>query len=170
MNIIIQETGEDKTLSIIDRKSGVNWVGDLMGNYDAKPEYHEEKSAYIMPEAEFIWWHDLTAALQSADDRYQEIKSIHPNPWKMEDLAMYYLDNDLETQPMVLESFCDFVDGRLEAARDLMQDCPEDTEEAHEAIADAMINLDPLKDILTMRELDGLPETYVWIKNRLECE
>ena len=54
------ETGEVKELSIIDPESGVNWVGDLIGNagsfVDGQFVWSEEDDAYLATTETYDWW------------------------------------------------------------------------------------------------------------------
>lgn len=60
MNIKIQETGKSETLIIIDSRSGVNWVQDLIGNAgafdDGQFAWSEGDDAYIASQDTFEWW------------------------------------------------------------------------------------------------------------------
>ena len=175
MKIQIIETGEERHLDIIDPATGVNWIGDLMGNYDAAPEYDEGLDVHLMPLAEYEWWHDLTTNLEAAQDRYHELKGMHPWPNTVEAVATESIDNsDLEYYPRLLESFCGMLEGRMDAAKKLLDGIPydadEDYENDHMAVHHAILNLEDLKTILAMPELERWAETYVWVKNKLECE
>lgn len=60
MKVQIKETGEIKTLSIIDRKSGVNYVSDLIGNAgalnDGQFKYQDYDGTYLADQGTYDWW------------------------------------------------------------------------------------------------------------------
>jgi hypothetical protein len=72
MRIIIEETKEIESLSIIDPKQGTDWIGDMLGNADALGEYDEENNAYSMSQDDYEWWAEYVALYQKADDKLNE--------------------------------------------------------------------------------------------------
>lgn len=110
MDITIIETGEQKTLSIIDPKSGCDWTQDLMGNHGALPEYDDDTDSYQMSIDDFEWWDDLIERYQAADDRYHAIAS--DLDWEeraeFEEMVSSHTGGvDLETHPDALQQACD---------------------------------------------------------------
>ena len=112
MDIKIKETGELKSLSIIDPPTGCNWEIDLMGNHDADMIYDDDEGVYIMDQETFDWWDDLLARYQAADNHLHETRCGVDNP---EDLDAYLIDMsvgacELENYP---ESLTDAVNDWL---------------------------------------------------------
>ena len=106
MNITIKETGEIKSLTIVDPRSGNDWINDLMGNYNALPDDG------IMTHDDYEWWAGLTAALAEADRRIVRIEErlLVEDP----DARINFLDdvealdaNDLEYLPRRVNELCD---------------------------------------------------------------
>lgn len=60
MTVKIRETGETVDLSIIDPKTGVNYIADFVGNTEAFnrefAEYDHDNDYYIADEADVAWW------------------------------------------------------------------------------------------------------------------
>lgn len=77
MNIKINETGEIKTLSIIDSKTGVNWAQDLIGNAGAfsegEFEWSEDDNAYLADEVTYEWWAEYIADSQTTQDEVDDL-------------------------------------------------------------------------------------------------
>lgn len=68
MKMIINETGEHKTLSIIDQATGVDWANDLIGNSGAIGEYinyDEDAEAYRIDHDNYDWWADYIDTLEA---------------------------------------------------------------------------------------------------------
>lgn len=114
MEIKIKETGKIEELNLVDPRSGVDWIGDLMGNHDATPETEidddgDETGYYLMSQEDFNWWEDLTERYQKADDRfYRLIKEV--NDLQREELLQAQHSEcccDLENYPEQLNSVCD---------------------------------------------------------------
>lgn len=108
MNIQIIETGARETLSIIDPKSGMDWIQDIMGNHDALPDYNDEIDAYEMTQEDYDWWLDLTTRYERQDHRMYELRQDAESAddflaaWES-----YNAANDLEDLPGYMEQFCD---------------------------------------------------------------
>lgn len=81
MNIIIKETSEVETLSIVDPKSGVDYISDFIGNTgalnDGQFEWNEERYAYVCDQETFDWWDAVVNANQSLGDRIHELVKEH---------------------------------------------------------------------------------------------
>ena len=56
---------------------------------------------------------------------------------------------------------------RLELAKKLMADCPDESREIHQRIADAILTGTSKTDILNMPETNDFPETYHWLSINL---
>ncbi|MBT8339497.1 MAG: hypothetical protein HKP58_08780 [Desulfatitalea sp.] len=115
MDIIIKETGEVEELRIIDRKNGVNWAGDLVGNHTIDADCEEDEDGImIMDLRTHQWWDNLTTTLQAAEDRFWEmIKDIpgsecEPGTPYHELMEQFNeRDGDLEDQPSLIHAICD---------------------------------------------------------------
>jgi len=81
MKIIIKETSVVETLSIIDPKSGVDYISDFIGNtgalIDGQFEWDEDRDAYVCDQETFDWWDTVVTANQSLDDRIHELVKEH---------------------------------------------------------------------------------------------
>lgn len=108
MKIQIIETGALETLSIIDPKSGMDFVQDLMGNHESLPDYNDEIDAYEMTLEDYGWWLDLTTRYEKQDHRMYELRQYaddrdaFDSSWES-----YNAANDLEDLPGYMEQFCD---------------------------------------------------------------
>lgn len=81
MKIIIKETSAVETLSIIDPKTGVDYISDFIGNtgalIDGQLEWDEDRDAYVCDQETFDWWDTVVTANQSLDDRIHELVKEH---------------------------------------------------------------------------------------------
>jgi hypothetical protein len=110
MKVRIIETGKDEELSIIDPKTGMDWINDLMGNHDALPEYDEEADRHLMNQEDLDWWADLVERYQTADDRLYEIIMGIEDEWRILQSFMddvHSINCDLENYPERLNQVCD---------------------------------------------------------------
>jgi len=81
MKIIIKETYAIETLSIIDPKSGVDYISDFIGNtgalIDGQFEWDEDRDAYVCDQETFDWWSTVVTANQALDDRINALVQEH---------------------------------------------------------------------------------------------
>lgn len=81
MKFFIKETSTIETLSIIDPKSGVDYISDFIGNAgalsDGQFEYDEDRDAYVCSQANFDWWETVVSENQSLDNRIHELSQEH---------------------------------------------------------------------------------------------
>lgn len=81
MKIIIKETSAIETLSIIDPKSGVDYIYDFVGNtgalIDGQFDWDEDRDAYICDQATFDWWDTVVTANQALDYRIYDLVQDH---------------------------------------------------------------------------------------------
>lgn len=81
MKIIIKETSALETLSIIDPKSGVNYISDFIGNtgalIDGQFEWDEDRDAYLCSQETFDWWDAVVTSNQSLNNRIQKLVQEH---------------------------------------------------------------------------------------------
>lgn len=69
MKILVN--GEERNLSIIDRKSGCDWILDLLGNYNALVQ--DENENYVMDEDDYNWWSEYIAGVEKYEDLAEEM-------------------------------------------------------------------------------------------------
>ena len=81
MKIIIKETSAIQTLSIIDPKSGVDYIADFIGNtgalIDGQFRWDEERDAYVCDQATFEWWDAVVTANQALANRLHALALEH---------------------------------------------------------------------------------------------
>jgi hypothetical protein len=81
MKIIIKETSEVKALSIIDPKSGVDYISDFIGNtgalIDGQFEWDEDRDAYVCNQDTYEWWNTVVTANQSLENRIHDLVQDH---------------------------------------------------------------------------------------------
>lgn len=70
----IKETGETKTLSLIDPKTGHDYIADFMGNADGLVGLARAEDDYIINQCDYDWWLDVVEATQKADNLEFEYK------------------------------------------------------------------------------------------------
>lgn len=72
LNVLIKETNEVKTLSIIDPKTGIDYIGDFIGNTGAFGREFEkiehDEAEYQTSEGDFEWWENVVKITQEADN------------------------------------------------------------------------------------------------------
>lgn len=81
MKIIIKETSEVKTLSIVDPKSGIDYVADFIGNtgalIDGQFVWDEDHDAYMCDRETFDWWDAVVTDNQLLEDRIYGLVQEH---------------------------------------------------------------------------------------------
>lgn len=81
MKIIIKETSAIETLSIIDPKSGVDYISDFIGNtgalIDGQFEWDEDRDAYVCGQDTFDWWSVVVTVNQELNDRIHDLVQEH---------------------------------------------------------------------------------------------
>ena len=108
MNVQIIETGNRETLSIVDPKSGCDWIHDLMGNHGELPDYNDEIDAYEMSQEDYDWWADLTARYEKANHRMYSLRQDADDSDEFSAAwEGYNTANDLEDLPGMMNQFCD---------------------------------------------------------------
>lgn len=72
LNVLIKETSEVKSLSIIDPKTNIDYISDFIGNTGALGREFEkiehDKAEYQVSEGDFEWWENVIKTTQEADD------------------------------------------------------------------------------------------------------
>lgn len=99
LNVLIKETNEVKSLSIIDPKTKIDYIGDFVGNTGAFGREFEkiehDEAEYQASEGDFEWWENVVKTTQEADDLMFE------NPDKITDEVKEKLyninENDIDT-------------------------------------------------------------------------
>ncbi|EGY51312.1 hypothetical protein [Neisseria shayeganii] len=110
MEIIIKETNTRETLSIIDHKTGCNFIADFIGNTgaldDGQFEWNEEQNAYICNQETFDWWEKVISDNQALENRIAELIEEHGSDavYKVVADAAY---GDLEDHAAIINSELD---------------------------------------------------------------
>lgn len=80
MKMIINETGVQESLSIIDSESGIDWTEDLIGNTGAIGnyiQYDKKINAYHISQENFDWWANYIKSAQEDSDKLEELKDLY---------------------------------------------------------------------------------------------
>lgn len=93
MKILVN--GIEKELIAIGA-NGVEWTGDLLGNYDAL-HYDGDINEYIMTEEEFEWWAPVVDKLNEIEDLLTELDEEARAEFDAEDWS-YDLDTMTELE------------------------------------------------------------------------
>ena len=72
MKIIITETGSTDTLSLVDRKTGQDYVADFVAGYDDFSQ-DEEGNLVVKTQAVFNWWQKVIEDRQELEDRIADM-------------------------------------------------------------------------------------------------
>jgi hypothetical protein len=76
MKIRIKETGSIESLSIIDRKNGVDYIADFIGNNgglcDGQFTWNDEADCYEADQETYDWWDRVVRAYDAADEAMEE--------------------------------------------------------------------------------------------------
>lgn len=79
MNIIIKETGKEKSLSIIDPRTGVDFIQDFIGNHgaliDGQFVFDEDRDAWVCDQETYDWWVKVVNDNQALNDRIYELEN-----------------------------------------------------------------------------------------------
>lgn len=71
MNVQIKESGDIKKLSIVDSKSGVDYINDFIGNTgaltDGQFNYNDDLDLYEATQENFDWWEKVSKEYEKAD-------------------------------------------------------------------------------------------------------
>lgn len=81
MDIKIRQTGLNETLSIIDPRTGMDYISDFVGNTgafnDGQFEYDAEQSSYLCDQYTFDWWHKVVNDNQELDERIYNLSKTY---------------------------------------------------------------------------------------------
>ena len=95
-NVIINNTSEIETLSIIDRSSGVNWIADLLGDAGI---HADEDGNYHMDREDFDWWAEYINGYTATEHDVAEMAEMTGEDfYKIRQRVMDYAgeSNDME--------------------------------------------------------------------------
>lgn len=98
--IRIIETGEIKALNILDPKTGLDWSGDLLGNYDACSEHDGEN--WMMPKESYDWWERVMAEYEDADYAVEDYRKSLVDDREFYGIIAQATDCDLEDMPRAM--------------------------------------------------------------------
>lgn len=91
LNVLIKQTNQVKSLSIIDPKTGIDYITDFIGNTGAFGREFEtiehNEAEYQTSEGDFEWWENVVEIAQEADNL------IFENSDKITDEVREELDN-----------------------------------------------------------------------------
>lgn len=112
MQVKTIQTGEITNLTVIDASSGVNWIGDLIGNHDAFGSAAEgkfeaetdadgdETGVYLADADTVAWWESVIANIEKADEMSQELSDLGLLYDNMEQINAAGSGVDLEYQAL----------------------------------------------------------------------
>ncbi|SMB89282.1 hypothetical protein SAMN05660772_02863 [Pasteurella testudinis DSM 23072] len=85
MEIIIRQTNKKESLTIIDPKTGCNYISDFIGNTgalnDGQFTYDDDKNAWICDQDTFDWWEYVVAENQALNYRIDALKMSTAVKW-----------------------------------------------------------------------------------------
>ena len=70
MKLKIKETGEIKTLTLIDPLTGCDWAQELLEDNFAGLTYDNVTGMYLIDKEEFDWWEPRIRSYQIEDNNY----------------------------------------------------------------------------------------------------
>ena len=77
LKLKIKETQETKTLSLIDPKTGVNWIADYIGNtgdmINGVLVYDAESDLYHISQDDYDYWADMVSMRDAVDQRMHDM-------------------------------------------------------------------------------------------------
>lgn len=96
MQVIIKETNQVATLSLIDHKTGVNYVADYIGNTGAfDREFERVDDDWYISQDDYDWWIDVIAKQQASNNLQAEYLDTHSSD-ELFDLLSQITACDLE--------------------------------------------------------------------------
>lgn len=75
MKIYNTTTGKTESLIIIDRKSGMEWTNDLVGNA-GDLHYNSDREMAEMSQEGFGWWKNTIEGLEKIDDLTEQAREL----------------------------------------------------------------------------------------------
>ena len=102
LNVKIKETGDTETLSLIDPKTGCNYIADFIGNTGAfyrEFERIEDENGtyYLITQDDYDWWSNVIAMQEKSDVLQVEFLENHSYDDLLELLSKADY-NDLDTR------------------------------------------------------------------------
>jgi hypothetical protein len=92
--VVTRETGEVESLSIIDRKSGCDWVSDLIGNADGFAQFIPELDAdgdetgrWIADASTIEWWQHYISDHETVEDAIESLRGDLETVVEYDDIA-----------------------------------------------------------------------------------
>ena len=76
MKLFIKDTGAIETLSIIDPRTGCDYIFDFVGNtgaFDREFEATDENADFAISQADYDWWAKVVADNQALEYRIAEL-------------------------------------------------------------------------------------------------
>ena len=80
MELFIKETGAIETLSIIDPRTGCDYIFDFVGNtgaFDREFEATDENADFVISQADYDWWAKVVADNQALEYRIAALAAEH---------------------------------------------------------------------------------------------
>ena len=80
MKLFIKETSAIETLSIIDPRTGCDYIFDFVGNtgaFDREFEATDENADFAISQADYDWWAKVGADNQALEYRIAELAAEH---------------------------------------------------------------------------------------------
>lgn len=97
MKLFIKETSAIGTLSIIDPRTGCDYIFDFVGNtgaFDREFEKNDENADFAISQADYDWWAKVVADNQALEYRIAELAAGHGYGRVMD--AVTSISSDLE--------------------------------------------------------------------------
>ena len=108
MNCIIKETGAHKCLYLEDRKSGIDYSVDFIGNAGDLDNFtwSDVHGAYIVPDDIFDWWHRVLRDQEILEDRLDDLREEYGSD-SVHTVILEMPNVDLEDHAAVLHQILD---------------------------------------------------------------
>ncbi|WP_338709230.1 hypothetical protein [Paenibacillus amylolyticus] len=102
INVVIVGTSTFQTLSLIDPNTGVDWVKDLIGNFngfnDGQFVWDESQGAYLATQETYDWWTKVLSDHSALTERIAEVKNLTNKVEEVDQIVWAASDCDLEDQ------------------------------------------------------------------------
>lgn len=116
-NVIItnnkgEDTNETEDLSIIDKKSGTNWIADLLGNSGSialnkatwnpgvhgRDIYHDDEGNYHMTRDNYNWWAKYIKGQEWIEEEEEALRELGATDEQIEGARDRIYGNDMEDE------------------------------------------------------------------------
>lgn len=104
MKVKIKETGEIRELSVVDPRTGVDWIQDFVGNAGALIDGQftaQDDGTYVASKGTFEWWEKAANEHQAMDERIEELSDLYGSD-VITNIVSLVADVDLEDLPSVV--------------------------------------------------------------------